>query len=63
MQASDNTTRLGVAVLQNSDVFPEKRWYWIGTAALLGYSVLFNVLFTLALMYLSRENLNSLLII
>ncbi|XP_059456290.1 ABC transporter G family member 35-like [Corylus avellana] len=49
---SDNTT-LGVAVLNSFDVFPEKKWFWIGTGALLGFSILFNILFTFALMYLS----------
>ncbi|PON54344.1 ABC transporter-like [Parasponia andersonii] len=52
---TDNSTRLGVAVLESFNVFPEKNWYWIGTAALLGFAVLFNVLFTFSLMYLSRE--------
>ncbi|PON88560.1 ABC transporter-like [Trema orientale] len=52
---TDNSTRLGVAVLESFNVFPEKNWYWIGTAALLGFAVLFNVLFTFALMYLNRE--------
>ncbi|KAK3002200.1 hypothetical protein RJ639_021006, partial [Escallonia herrerae] len=52
---SDNSTRLGVAVLQNFDVNPDRNWFWIGAAALFGFAVLFNVLFTLALMYLSRE--------
>ncbi|KAL7162523.1 hypothetical protein ACSBR2_042921 [Camellia fascicularis] len=52
--ASNSTkTALGVAVLNNFDVFPERRWFWIGAAALLGFAVLFNILFTLALMYLS----------
>ncbi|KAF3943211.1 hypothetical protein CMV_030208 [Castanea mollissima] len=51
--ASDNRTKLGVAVLESFDVFPDKNWYWIGAAALLGFTVLFNVLFTLALMYLN----------
>ncbi|KAK7255465.1 hypothetical protein RIF29_28875 [Crotalaria pallida] len=51
--ASDNTTRLGVAVLGNFDVFPERTWYWIGVAGLLGFAILFNLLFTLALMYLN----------
>lgn len=44
--------RLGVAVLENANVFPEQKWYWIGAAALLGFAILFNVLFTLALMFL-----------
>ncbi|XP_050234079.1 ABC transporter G family member 29-like [Mercurialis annua] len=52
-RAADNSTSLGVAVLKNFDVFQNKNWYWIGAGALLGFAVLFNVLFTLALMYLS----------
>ncbi|KAK3018922.1 hypothetical protein RJ639_003519 [Escallonia herrerae] len=52
---SDNSTRLGVAVLQNFDVNPDRNWFWIGAAALFGFAVLFNILFTLALMYLSRK--------
>ncbi|KAK4427940.1 ABC transporter G family member 35 [Sesamum alatum] len=50
---SDNVTRLGVAVLKQFDVFPEEKWYWIGIAALFGFTLLFNVLFTIALMYLN----------
>ncbi|KAK6268105.1 hypothetical protein QUC31_012265 [Theobroma cacao] len=51
--ASDNVTRLGVAVLRNFDVPNDKNWFWIGVAALLGFTVLFNILFTFALMYLN----------
>ncbi|KAF5932026.1 hypothetical protein HYC85_028197 [Camellia sinensis] len=58
--ATDNETALGVAVLNNFNVFPERRWFWIGgAAAILGFAVLFNILFTLALMYLSRTFLTS----
>ncbi|KAI3818690.1 hypothetical protein L1987_12505 [Smallanthus sonchifolius] len=49
---SDNTTRLGVAILQNIGVTPDRNWFWIGAAALFGLAVLFNILFTLALAYL-----------
>ncbi|MQL78829.1 hypothetical protein Taro_011257 [Colocasia esculenta] len=45
--------RLGIAVLENFDVFTKKYWYWIGVAALFGFTILFNVLFTLSLMYLN----------
>ncbi|KAG0455937.1 hypothetical protein HPP92_023725 [Vanilla planifolia] len=45
--------RLGLAILENAVVFPEKKWYWIGVSALFGFAILFNVLFTLALAYLS----------
>ncbi|GLT71132.1 hypothetical protein SLA2020_431730 [Shorea laevis] len=51
--ASSNMTMLGVAVLEKFDVPQYKYWYWIGAAALLGFTVLFNVLFTLSLMYLN----------
>ncbi|KAF7030619.1 hypothetical protein CFC21_042129 [Triticum aestivum] len=44
---------LGVAVLENAGVFTGKEWYWIGAGALLGFTVVFNVLFTLSLMYLN----------
>ncbi|KAB5574280.1 hypothetical protein DKX38_001474 [Salix brachista] len=52
-QGSNNTIRLGTAVLKNFDVYTDKNWYWIGTAAILGFAVLFNILFTFALAYLS----------
>ncbi|KAL0425027.1 UNVERIFIED_CONTAM: ABC transporter G family member 36 [Sesamum radiatum] len=51
--ASDNSRRLGVAIMNNFDIFVDKNWYWIGVGALLGFTLLFNVLFTLALMYLN----------
>ncbi|EYU45829.1 hypothetical protein MIMGU_mgv1a019588mg [Erythranthe guttata] len=51
--ASDNTTLLGVAILNNFNIFADKNWYWIGVVALIGFTLLFNVLFTFALMYLN----------
>ncbi|CAH9075903.1 unnamed protein product [Cuscuta europaea] len=48
-----NNTRLGLKVMRNFDVFPEKRWFWIASAALLGFTFLFNILFTFALTYLN----------
>ncbi|XP_022962387.1 ABC transporter G family member 35-like [Cucurbita moschata] len=51
--ASDNKTPLGLAVLKNFDIFQDKNWFWIGVGALLGFTILFNVLFTLSLMYLN----------
>lgn len=56
LQGSDTTIRLGTAVLKNFDVYTDKNWYWIGTAAILGFAVLFNILFTFALAYLSRKS-------
>ncbi|XP_031487459.1 ABC transporter G family member 42-like [Nymphaea colorata] len=51
-KAADNIRSLGIAVLDNVDVFATKNWYWIGVAALVGFTVLFNFLFTIALQYL-----------
>ncbi|GMH14252.1 hypothetical protein Nepgr_016093 [Nepenthes gracilis] len=51
--ASDNVTSLGVAVLKNFNVFPHSYWYWIGAGALLGFIILFNVIYTIALTYLN----------
>jgi len=43
---------LGVQVLKSHGMFPEAKWYWIGFGALLGFTLLFNALYTLALTYL-----------
>lgn len=45
-----------MAVLENAGVFTDKEWYWIGAGALLGFTVVFNVLFTLSLMYLNGKS-------
>nr|XP_043615513.1 ABC transporter G family member 35-like [Erigeron canadensis] len=50
--ATDNVTKLGIKVLQNFQIPTSSYWYWIGTAALVGFVILLNVLFTLALMYM-----------
>lgn len=52
--ANGNIT-LGLSVLRNFDAFANKNWYWIGAGALLAFTVLYNVLFTIALMYLNRK--------
>nr|KJB70399.1 hypothetical protein B456_011G071500 [Gossypium raimondii] len=52
-RASDNVTKLGEAVLEELEIYRNKNWYWIGVGALLGFCILFNVLFTLALTYLN----------
>ncbi|KAK1313458.1 ABC transporter G family member 36 [Acorus calamus] len=49
---SDNRL-LGRAALENMNIFVEKYWYWIGAAALLGFTIFFNVVFTVSLMYLN----------
>ncbi|KAJ4825748.1 hypothetical protein Tsubulata_042318 [Turnera subulata] len=50
---NSTTTRLGEAILNGADVFNNKNWYWIGVGVLLGFAVLFNVLFTFSLQYFS----------
>ncbi|KAM7490316.1 hypothetical protein LguiA_033237 [Lonicera macranthoides] len=47
------TEPLGVTVLEYRGIFPEEKWYWIGVGATIGYVILFNILFTLALTYLN----------
>ncbi|GLJ44148.1 hypothetical protein SUGI_0920890 [Cryptomeria japonica] len=44
---------LGELVLTSRGLFPYAYWYWIGVAALTGYVILFNVLFTWTLAYLN----------
>ena len=50
---------LGVSVLKARGIFVEGRWYWIGAAALFGYILLFNILYTLALTFLERKFQND----
>nr|XP_043609157.1 ABC transporter G family member 32-like isoform X2 [Erigeron canadensis] len=54
-KAAGNNTDipLGTMLLKIRSLFPEDYWYWIGVGALLGYTILFNVLFTLFLTYLN----------
>lgn len=57
MKSAGNHTSdsLGVALLKERSLFSENYWYWIGIGALLGYTILFNLLFTLFLAYLNRK--------
>ncbi|RDX70994.1 Pleiotropic drug resistance protein 1, partial [Mucuna pruriens] len=48
----NSTEPLGVEVLKSRGLFPEAYWYWIGVGASIGYMLLFNFLFPLALHYL-----------
>ncbi|CAN6277935.1 unnamed protein product [Urochloa humidicola] len=43
---------LGVQILKARGIFVDPNWYWIGVGALLGYILLFNVLFVLFLDWL-----------
>ncbi|KAF6166988.1 hypothetical protein GIB67_030681 [Kingdonia uniflora] len=44
---------MGKALLKSRGLFAESYWYWIGVGALLGYTILFNILFTFFLTYLN----------
>lgn len=48
---------LGVQILKARGIFVDANWYWIGVGALLGYIMLFNILFVLFLDWLGREYL------
>ncbi|KAJ1384158.1 P-loop containing nucleoside triphosphate hydrolase [Sesbania bispinosa] len=44
---------LGVEVLKSHGFFTQSYWYWIGVGALIGYTLLFNFGYILALTYLN----------
>jgi hypothetical protein len=53
-RAVENSSEtLGVTFLKSRGFLPHAYWYWIGTGALLGFVVLFNFGFTLALTFLN----------
>ncbi|KAH6803219.1 pleiotropic drug resistance 4 [Perilla frutescens var. frutescens] len=53
-RSGDNSTlSLGLALLKSRSLFTESYWYWIGIGALIGYTILFNILFTF---FLSKLN-------
>ncbi|XP_062030524.1 pleiotropic drug resistance protein 1-like isoform X1 [Rosa rugosa] len=49
---ANSTEALGVMILKYQGIFPEARFYWIGLVVLIGFILLLNFLFTLALQYL-----------
>ncbi|XP_075104943.1 pleiotropic drug resistance protein 1-like [Nicotiana tabacum] len=51
--APNGTEPLGVAVVRSRGFFPDAYWYWIGIGALVGFTILFNICFSLALAYLN----------
>ncbi|XP_022721376.1 pleiotropic drug resistance protein 1-like isoform X2 [Durio zibethinus] len=44
---------LGIQVLKSRGFFQDPHWYWIGAGGLIGFTLLFNICFTLALTYLN----------
>ncbi|KAG8070337.1 hypothetical protein GUJ93_ZPchr0006g42732 [Zizania palustris] len=49
---TESNDTLGVQVLKARGIFVDPNWYWIGVGALLGYIMLFNILFVLFLNWL-----------
>ncbi|XWS16406.1 hypothetical protein CRYUN_Cryun34aG0084600 [Craigia yunnanensis] len=49
----NSTESLGIEVLKSVNFFQDPDWYWIGVGGLIGFILLFNFCFTLALTYLS----------
>lgn len=54
---ADSQPTVGKALLKMRGMFMEEYWYWISIGALVGFSLLFNVLFIWALTYLDRKPL------
>ncbi|XP_022934568.1 pleiotropic drug resistance protein 2-like isoform X1 [Cucurbita moschata] len=48
-----NEPTVGKVLLASRGFFKEENWYWICIAALFGFNLLFNILFTIALTYLN----------
>lgn len=46
---------VGKALLRIRSMFTEDYWYWISIGALLGFSLLFNICFIIALTFLNRK--------
>jgi hypothetical protein len=52
--ASNHT--LGEQVLLSRGIYPHNYYYWVGVGALLLTIIIFNVLYTITLTYLSRKS-------
>ncbi|KAF8400719.1 hypothetical protein HHK36_014019 [Tetracentron sinense] len=51
---SGSTEELGMSVLKARGLFTNPNWYWIGVGALVGFTFLFNGIYTMALAYLNE---------
>ncbi|XP_062008275.1 pleiotropic drug resistance protein 1-like [Rosa rugosa] len=49
----NSTISVGVAALEYRGFFTHAYWYWLGVGALIGFSLLFNIFYVLALSYLN----------
>lgn len=51
---------IGKALLKSRNLFDGDGWYWISVGALIGFSLVFNICFVVALTYLNRKALKTL---
>nr|XP_016502357.1 PREDICTED: pleiotropic drug resistance protein 1-like isoform X2 [Nicotiana tabacum] len=51
--AQGGTEPLGAAVIRARGFFPDAYWYWIGVGALVGFTMVFNLFYSIALAYLN----------
>lgn len=51
-----NEPTVGKVLLKSRGFFVDDYWYWICIGALLGFSLLFNILFIAALTWLNRKS-------
>ncbi|GMH17672.1 hypothetical protein Nepgr_019513 [Nepenthes gracilis] len=51
--APNESVSVGVKVLTTREFFPHAYWYWLGVGALVGFVLLLNLLYTLALAFLN----------
>ncbi|GAB2284464.1 hypothetical protein Dimus_018915 [Dionaea muscipula] len=49
----NSTEPLGVVVLKYQGLFPNAYWYWLRVGMLIGFTILLNILYTLALTFLN----------
>ncbi|KAI3814129.1 hypothetical protein L1987_18876 [Smallanthus sonchifolius] len=48
-----NASTVGEALLKSRGFYTEKHWFWISVGVLLGFSIVFNILFIVALTFLN----------
>ncbi|XP_070030324.1 pleiotropic drug resistance protein 1-like [Nicotiana sylvestris] len=51
--AQGGTEPLGAAVIRARGFFPDAYWYWIGVGALVGFTMVFNLFYSISLAYLN----------
>ena len=54
--SNSSSQTVGRVVLESRGLFAEAKFYWIGIGALIGFCVLFNVLYIVALTLLNRKS-------